>query len=132
MLNMYYDVALRNMNERYGYTTEELAFIQNHRYKIEWEPDSRKRPQSNTRFFFSLVDNNGDANPDTLHLSGVGVAVLICLLISSISICSLSNSLLYKNSNHSRQHVRCLCAQWVSIALSYPKTAYTRKKTICR
>lgn len=81
MLNKYYDVALRNMKERYGYTTEELAFIQNHRYKIVWGPDRRKRTQSNTRFFFSLVDNNGDANLDTLHLSGIGVAVLICLLL---------------------------------------------------
>ena len=49
MLNKYYDVALRNMKERYGYTTEELAFIQNHRYKIVWGADRRKKTQSNTR-----------------------------------------------------------------------------------
>lgn len=66
----YYTVALRNTAERYSYTTKQLAFIQNNRIN--------RQKRANTDFFLSLVCNGTD---NKLHLSGVGVALLISLFL---------------------------------------------------
>lgn len=73
IVNNYYTIALRKLAERYGYTTKDLAFIQN--YRID-----RKMRRPNLNFFLSLMAKNDDTN-GKLHLSGVGVALLICLLL---------------------------------------------------
>ena len=80
MINNYYTVALRNMNERYGYKTEDLAFIQDKRFKFVKDAYGKKKSQVNTGFFLSLQDYNGDTQKK-LHLSGVGIALLICLFL---------------------------------------------------
>ena len=53
MINNYYTVALRNMNERYGYKTEDLAFIQDKRFKFVKDAYGKKKSQVNTGFFLS-------------------------------------------------------------------------------
>lgn len=73
MLNGYFTVALRDAAKKYSYPTEALAFIQNHRYKI-----SKKKAVLDTDFFLSIQHPNGT---EKLHLSGVGVALLICMFL---------------------------------------------------
>lgn len=80
MINNYYTVALRNTKERYGYKTEDLAFIQDNRYKFTKDAYGKRKSQVNTGFFLSLQDYNGDTTKK-LHLSGVGIALLICLFL---------------------------------------------------
>lgn len=80
MTNKYYTVALRNIKERYGYKTEDLAFIQDNRYKSTKDAYGKRKQQVNTGFFLSLQDYNGDTTKK-LHLSGVGIAMLICLFL---------------------------------------------------
>lgn len=80
MINNYYTVALRNTKERYGYKTEDLAFIQDNRYKFVKDAYGKRKSQVNTGFFLSLQDNNDDTTKK-LHLSGVGIALLICLFL---------------------------------------------------
>lgn len=80
MINNYYTVALRNIKERYGYKTEDLAFIQDNRYKFTKDAYGKRKSQVNTGFFLSLQDYNGDTTKK-LHLSGVGIALLICLFL---------------------------------------------------
>ncbi|WP_337667672.1 type VI-B CRISPR-associated RNA-guided ribonuclease Cas13b [Prevotella sp.] len=80
MINKYYKVALRNTKERYGYKTEDLTFIQNNRYKFTKDAYGKRKSQVNTGFFLSLQDYNGDTTKK-LHLSGVGIALLICLFL---------------------------------------------------
>lgn len=81
MINSYYTVALRNIKERYGYKTEDLAFIQDNRYKFVKDAYGKRKSQVNTGFFLSLQDYNGDTTKK-LHLSGVGIALLICLFLN--------------------------------------------------
>lgn len=80
MINSYYTVALRNIKERYGYKTEDLAFIQDNRYKFVKDAYGKRKSQVNTGFFLCLQDYNGDTTKK-LHLSGVGIASLICLFL---------------------------------------------------
>lgn len=70
MLNSYFTVALRDAAKKYSYSTEALAFIQNHRHKKDKKLD--------TNFFLSIQHKNGT---DKLHLSGVGVVLLICMFL---------------------------------------------------
>lgn len=80
MTDSYYEVALRNMKERYSYTTDDLRFIQDYRYKRARGSDGRPAMRKNLDFFLSMTAYNGDANKK-LHLSAVGVALLICLFL---------------------------------------------------
>ena len=80
MINNYYTVALRNIKERYGYKSKELTFIQDNRYKFVKDVSGRKKSQVNLNFFLSLLDYNDDKTKK-LHLSGIGVALLICLFL---------------------------------------------------
>ena len=80
MVDNYYEVALRNMKEKYNYTTDDLWFIQDYRYKKVRGTDGRPTVQKNLNFFLSMTAYNGDANKK-LHLSAVGVAQLICLFL---------------------------------------------------
>ena len=79
MVNKYYEVALRNVKERYGYDTSQLAFIQDHRYQKSMK-DGKRTMICNFNFFFSMQDWNDDRTGG-VHLSGVGVAQLICLFL---------------------------------------------------
>ncbi|MDE5986929.1 MAG: type VI-B CRISPR-associated RNA-guided ribonuclease Cas13b [Prevotella sp.] len=100
ILNKYYDVALRNIKEKYCYTTEDLAFIQNYRMKSTRTPDGGRRMMANVDFFMSIVAYNGDKS-GKLHLSGMGVALLICLLLDkqyiNLFVSRLPIPLQYKN-----------------------------------
>lgn len=84
MVNQYYTVALRITKERYGYETRDLTFIQKRRFKQEPEKDAsgnvKKKAVPDLDFFLSLVALNEDSNR-RLHLSGWGVALLICLFL---------------------------------------------------
>lgn len=84
MVNQYYTVALRVTKERYGYETRDLTFIQKRRFKQEPEKDAsgnvKKNAVPDLDFFLSLVALNGDGRK-RLHLSGWGVALLICLFL---------------------------------------------------
>lgn len=78
IINKYYDVALRNTKERYGYTTADLAFLQDHRYK-KTIVEGKRCTLPNNNFFLSMVSYSQQARRS--HLSGVGVAQLICLFL---------------------------------------------------
>lgn len=92
MVNQYYTSALRVTKERYGYETRDLAFIQDRRVKFVPEKDrngktiiteygkEKKKAVPDLDFFLSLVAINEDSNK-RLHLSGWGVALLICLFL---------------------------------------------------
>lgn len=80
-INDYYAIALRNIKEKYNYTTEDLSFIQDFRYKKN--PDRRPgKPRMilDLDFFLCMESFNGDKTKK-FHLSGVGVTQLICLFL---------------------------------------------------
>lgn len=72
-INSYYTAALRNIKERYSYTTSDLAFIQDNRI-------NRKTKKTDFNFFLSMQSFNNDTTKK-IHLSGVGVVQLICLFL---------------------------------------------------
>ncbi len=81
MINNYYTVALRNTKDKYGYDVKNLAFIQDNRMKKERGTDGgRPKMVVDTDFFLSMQSKNDDRT-GRLHLSGVGVAQLICLFL---------------------------------------------------
>lgn len=80
MVNEYYTVALRNTAKKYSYDTPAMAFIQDKRYKKVRGDDGRPKTLIDTDFFLSMQNKNGDCT-GRLHLSGVGVTLLICLLL---------------------------------------------------
>lgn len=77
-INEVYTVALRIMKERFSLSVDDLRFIQDNRYE-QYFDNGRKKSRVNTSFFLTLVDNNGDGK--NLHLSGIGVAYIICQLL---------------------------------------------------
>lgn len=91
IINNYYNVALRNVKDRYQYNTAQLAFIQDHRLKNVRDEDGKWRKVLDCDFFLSIQHSNGDKSHielhngttkiDVLHLSGVGVVLLICLFL---------------------------------------------------
>lgn len=108
-INNYYTVALRNVKERYGYSTEQLAFIQNNRCKKSKTPDGHLKTITDFNFFLSMQSWNGDATRKA-HLSGVGVVQLICfflekkyinLFLSKLPICDI-----YSDSSEERRIIR--------------------------
>lgn len=80
MINKYYNVALRNVKEKYSYKTEDLAFIQDKRYRRVKNTENKRKMEVNVDFFLSMVAYNDDT-AKKLHLSGMGVALLICLFL---------------------------------------------------
>lgn len=92
MIDSYYEVALRDLKERYSYTTDDLRFIQDYRYKRVRMPDGKPVMRKDTNFYLSMVDYNGDAGKK-LHLSGVGVAQLVCLFLDKQYINQLVSNL---------------------------------------
>lgn len=92
MVDQYYTAALRVTKERYGYETRDLTFIQDRRVKFVPVKDrngktiiteygkEKKKAVPDLDFFLSLVAINEDSNR-RLHLSGWGVALLICLFL---------------------------------------------------
>ena len=72
-INNYYTAALRNVKERYNYSTQDLAFIQDYRI-------NRKTKKTDFGFFLSMQSFNDDKTK-CVHLSGVGVTQLICLFL---------------------------------------------------
>ena len=90
IINTYYNVALRNVKDRYKYDTAQLAFIQDHRFKSIKGVDGSWRKILDCDFFLSMQHSNGDKSHKKLHdgkkvgflhLSGVGVVLLICLFL---------------------------------------------------
>ena len=90
IINNYYNVALRNVKERYKYDTVQLACIKDHRLKSVRGEDGRWRKVLDCDFFLSMQHSNGDKSYkkldngtklDVLHLSGVGVVLLTCLFL---------------------------------------------------
>ncbi len=75
ILNAYFTVALRDSAKKYSYSTQSLGFIQDFRYKAE----GRKKV-IDTSFFLSIVSNDAN-NPKIHHISGVGMAMLICMFL---------------------------------------------------
>lgn len=92
MIDSYYEVALRDLKERYSYATDDLRFIQDYRYKRVRMPDGKPVMRKDTNFYLSMVDYNGDAGKK-LHLSGVGVAQLVCLFLDKRYINQLVSNL---------------------------------------
>lgn len=80
VMNKYYDVALRNVKEKYCYSTADLAFIQDHRYKKTTGSDGKRRTIADYSFFLSILNDNEDKTGKK-HLSGAGVALLISLFL---------------------------------------------------
>lgn len=102
-LNKYYDVALRNVKEKYNYDTKQLAFLQDHRYK-KTMVNGRRMTVTDYDFYLSIQSINGDKNSKP-HLSETGVALLVCLLLEKkyiksfldkIHLCDLKQSEEYK------------------------------------
>ncbi len=121
MVNEYYTVALRDMKDRYSYSTEDLAFIQDNRYKQTRGDDGKRKATVNLDFFLSLQSHNGDP-AKKLHLSGVGVALLICLFLEkqyvNLFISKLSIFSTYKPN--SEQH-RIICRSMGIHSIKLPK-----------
>lgn len=104
MLNKYYDVALRNVKERYDYDVKQLAFLQDHRYKKTTGKDGRRMTITDYDFFLSIQSINGDKT-NSPHLSETGVMLMICLFLEKKYIKSFidkSNIYTLKNSEDYR------------------------------
>lgn len=71
-------VALRKLKDRFSLETDDLRFLQDNRY-IKTRVNGKLLTQNNMEFFLSLVAENGEHGKK--HLSGVGVAFLICLFL---------------------------------------------------
>lgn len=80
IVNKYYDVALRNTKERYNYSTEQLAFIQDKRYSKQIGDYGKRKLVTNCEFFLSMQNSNNDIDK-TPHLSAIGVAQLISFFL---------------------------------------------------
>lgn len=90
IINQYYKIALRNVKERYKYDTSQLAFIQNHRHKSVMGEDGEWHKIIDYDFFLSIQHPCGDKSYKemrdgkkipNIHLSGVGVVLLICFFL---------------------------------------------------
>ena len=79
IINKYYDIALREVKERYKYSTEQLAFIQHNRYRKN-PRDTKRKIVTNYNFFLSMQSLNEDKTGQP-HLSGIGVVQLISLFL---------------------------------------------------
>lgn len=100
-IHEYYTAALRNTKERYRYTTEDLSFIQEHRI-------NKKTKKRNLDFFLSMQSHNDDKT-DKLHLSGVGVAQLICFFLEKKYINQfISNLPINKDYNQSTKEYKII------------------------
>lgn len=97
-INDFYTVSLREITSKYKYTTADLAFIQNNRYKLVKDKNGRKMAV-NTDFFLSMQNFNSDR---ILHLSGVGVVLLISLFLEKKYI-NIFLSKLHINGGYSEQ-----------------------------
>lgn len=106
ILNSYYTIALRNVKDRYNYSTEQLAFIQDYRYVKDVKT---RKMVANFDFFLSMQSFNDDSTRK-LHLSGVGVVQLICLFLekkySNLFISKLPIWGKYKNSSEEAKIIR--------------------------
>lgn len=80
MMNNYYTVALRNAKEKYDYTTQDIAFIQNNRMKNVSTPDGKRKKVNDLNFPLGMLAYNNDTTRH-LHLSGAGVAMLCCMFL---------------------------------------------------
>lgn len=80
MMNNYYTVALRNAKEKYDYTTQDVAFIQNNRMKNVTTPDGKRKKVNDLNFPLGMLSYNNDATR-RFHLSGAGVAMLCCMFL---------------------------------------------------
>lgn len=80
IMNKYYTVALRNAKEKYGYTTQDIAFIQNNRMKSVTTADGKRKKVDDLDFPLGVLAHNDDATK-RLHLSGMGVAMLCCMFL---------------------------------------------------
>lgn len=78
-INDYYTSALRKIRERFNYGVEQLKFIQDYRYKSTVR-DGKRTMITDLDFFLSLQSFNNDRTRK-LHLSGIGVVLLICLFL---------------------------------------------------
>lgn len=128
-INDYYTVALRNVKERYNYSVEQLAFIQDYRYKrVKNSEGGRSKMVVDFDFFLSMQAINGDKMRKS-HLSGVGVVQLICfflekkyvnIFLSKLPICDIYS----KDSEESRIIRRSLSINSVRL----PKERIQSKK----
>jgi hypothetical protein len=75
----YYVTALRNVKERFNYSTAQLAFIQDHLYQKTWA-NGRSIMCPNVEFPLSLINKSGDIG-NIYHISAVGVVLTICLFL---------------------------------------------------
>lgn len=78
-INEVYTVALRTIKERLSISTDDLRFIQDHRYEQYRNERGQRASRIDMEFFLSLVSHNGDK--PNIHLSGVGLAFVICLFL---------------------------------------------------
>lgn len=77
-INKVYTVALRLMEERFSLNVDDLRFIQDYRYE-QYRENGHRKSRVNMNYFLSLVAHNG--NEPSWHLSGVGLAFVICLFL---------------------------------------------------
>jgi hypothetical protein len=75
----YYVTALRNVKERFNYSTAQLAFIQDHLYQKTWA-NGRSIMCPNVEFPLSLINKIGGTG-NIYHISAVGVVLTICLFL---------------------------------------------------
>ena len=104
-LNKYYDVALRNVKERFGYNEKQLAFLQDHRYKKSVGANGRRMMVTDYDFCLSIQSINDDAN-NKPHISETGMAMLISLFLEKKYIKSFLDKIhIYNQKNQEEYRV---------------------------
>ena len=96
-MEKYFEVTLRNVKDRYNYSTDDLRFIQDFRYKKVPQPGSRYPKMELDLNFFLCLKSYNDDRTKKFHLSAVGVTMLICLFLEkqyiNIFLSKIKNSL---------------------------------------
>ena len=81
VMEKYLEVALRNVKERFNYSTDDLKFIQDFRYKNVPVPGQKWPKKVLDHDFFLCMTNENGARNGKLHLSAAGVTLLTCMFL---------------------------------------------------
>ena len=118
----YYTVALRNAKEKFNYDTKDLGFIQDNIKKTTKGKDGKRTTTDNLDFFLALKAYNGDYK---LHLSGMGVALVLCLFLDKQQINLFVESLLklpfFKNQKIDEKQRRIIIQSMSINSIRLPK-----------
>ena len=123
IIDNYYTIALRNVADRYKYDSSKLDFIQKKR-----KTRVDKKWITDETFFLTIQHRNGDTT-GKFHLSGVGVATLICLFLEKKYINEFLSKLnIYGMYRAGSEEARIIRRSMAINSINLPKERITSEK----